>query len=270
MELPPLIDTHCHLESFVRRGELEPVLACARGAGLAGVITVGTSPKDWELYAGLAAAAPGWVHHTEGLHPCDVEAGWEEVLRLLERRLERPAAGPRPVALGECGLDRFHLPKDPEAAEVVFSRQREAFRVQLALAARTGLPVVVHSRGAFAECVAEVDASGVPWARVVFHCFTEGKAELAALRARGGRASYTGILTYRTAGALREALAEAGVDGAMVETDAPYLAPVPHRGAVNEPAYVVHTAREAAGVLGIPVEAFAEASTRAARAFYGI
>jgi TatD DNase family protein len=265
-----LIDTHTHLESFARRGELPAILARACAAGVEAMITIGTSPDDWELYRGLARehAADGFVRYTVGLHPCSVEGDWEKAVAQIEAFW---SGTPRPVALGECGLDRFHLPKEPAEAEKIFAWQRAAFTAQLAIARRLGCPVVVHSRGAFAECVAQIDASGVDWARVVFHCFTEGAAEMAELTRRGGVGSFTGILTYKTAENIRAAAKAQGLARFMLETDAPYLAPLPHRGKPNEPAYVRHTAEFAASkVFDVGYETLVQISADNARRFFAL
>ena len=177
----------------------------------------------------------------------------------------------RPVALGEIGLDRFHLPKESAEAEVVFARQRAAFGEGLALAKRLGCPMVIHSRGAFAECVAMIDASGVDWKKIVFHCFAEGDAEVKVLNERGGLASFTGILTYKNAPNVRAAAKAQGLARLMIETDAPYLTPMPHRGKPNEPAFVRHTAEYCARVVfGVTDEAFAAVTTANARRFFGL
>ena len=130
--------------------------------------------------------------------------------------------------------------------------------------------VVVHSRGAFDECVALIDESGIPWNRIVFHCFAEGPAEMTVLSERGGLGSFTGILTYKNAQSVRDAATIQGLERFMVETDAPYLTPVPHRGKPNEPAYVRHTAEFAAELFGVRYEELAAISTRNARHFYGL
>ncbi len=284
-----LIDTHTHLESFARKDELGPTLQRAREAGVDGMITIGTSPDDWALYRDIADTYRGYVHFTVGLHPCSVDAGWESAVRLIEgfwlRSDERGraasdarsggsltlAATPIPVALGECGLDRFHLPKDPTKADEIFAWQRAAFDAQLAIAKKLGCPVVVHSRGAFRECVDQIDASGVEWSRVVFHCFTEGEAEMAELARRGGFGSFTGILTYKSAENVRAAAKAQGLARFMVETDAPYLTPMPHRGKPNEPAFIRHTAEYAAkAVFGVAYEELAAVSTANAKRFFGL
>ncbi|MBI2813189.1 MAG: TatD family hydrolase [Opitutae bacterium] len=262
-----LIDTHTHLDSFARRGELSAILSRAKAAGLEAMVTIGTDTDDWTLYRDLARDHPGLVHYTVGLHPCSVGADWAGQVEQLE---DFWRGATKPVAQGETGLDRFHLPKDAAEAEKIFAWQKAAFAEQLGLAKKLGCPVVVHSRGAFAECVEMIDAAGVDWRRVVFHCFAEGPAEMAELTKRGGCGSFTGIITYKTAEAIRAAALAQGLDRLMIETDAPYLTPLPHRGKPNEPAYLRHTAEFCAGVFGVSYEQLAEATTRNARKFFGI
>lgn len=263
-----LIDTHTHLDSFARRGELPAILQRAGDAGVAAMVTIGTDTDDWALYRELAREHGGKVHYTVGLHPCNVGAEWAERVAHIE---EYWRGGVKPVALGETGLDRFHLPKDnPAEAEKVFAWQKQAFAAQLSLAGRLGCPVVVHSRGAFAECVQMIDAAGVDWSKVVFHCFTEGAAEMAELMKRGGFGSFTGVITYKNAEAVRAAALAQGVDRLMIETDAPYLTPMPHRGKPNEPAYLRHTAEFCAELFGVDREKLAAVTAANARRFYGL
>jgi TatD DNase family protein len=280
-----LIDTHTHLESFALAGGLDGALTRARSAGLDALITVGTASDDWTRYRDIAAVQPGFVYYTAGLHPCSVEGNWADEVALLSSYFEAgtdlravreyspdgpPGGQVLPVALGECGLDRFHLPKEPAAAELLFAQQRAAFAAQLALAKSLNCPVVIHSRGAFADCLAMIEASGVDWSRVVFHCFAEGPNEMAQLLERGGRGSFTGIITYKSAENVRQAAKLQGLDRLMIETDAPYLTPVPHRGKPNEPAFVRHTAEFCAALFGVGYDELAETTTRNARAFYGL
>jgi len=272
-----LIDTHTHLDSFARRGELPAVITRAQAAGLEAMIAVGTEPEDWEIYRDVVREHPGVVFYTVGLHPCSVGERWEPVVDRMKEFLEGgpgvsiAGSGPsRPVAVGEIGLDRFHLPKDPGAAAAVFARQRAAFAAGLEIARQAGLPVVIHSRGAFRECVEMIDASGFDWSRVVFHCFSEGPAEMGALTRRGGRGSFTGIITYKNADDVRAAARAQGLEGLMIETDAPYLAPMPHRGKPNEPAFVRHTAEYCAGLFDVGFEELAGVTTGNAREFYGL
>lgn len=262
-----LIDSHTHLVSFTRRGTAEEAIARAIEAGVGRMVTIGTESGDWSVNRDLAAAHPGVVDYTVGLHPTSVEEGFESDLESM------PAAmvwTPGPVGLGEMGLDRFHLPKAPDEAARVYARQKAAFAAQLKIALGSPLPLVIHSRGAVDDCVEMIDASGVDWARVVFHCFSDGPELLAPILARGGRASFTGIVTYKNAENVREAMKSQPLDRLMLETDAPYLAPVPKRGKPNEPAYVRHTAAFAAEVLGLSLEELARITTANARAFYNL
>ncbi len=263
-----LIDTHTHLESFARAGQLAETLARAQAAGVEKLITIGTAPDDWGLYRELAAAHPAQVQFAVGLHPCSVAEDWAGAVAQLEGFWD--SAHPvRPVALGETGLDRFHLPKDPVAAARLMDWQKAAFAAQLEIVRRLGCPLVVHSRGAFRECVELIDGSGVDWSRVVFHCFSEGAAEMAELNRRGGVGSFTGVLTYKSADNLRAAARAQGLGRFMLETDAPYLTPVPHRGKPNEPAFVRHTAEYAAVLFGVGYEELAAISTANAQRFFG-
>jgi TatD DNase family protein len=265
-----LIDTHTHLESFAHKGALADALTRAREAGLEAMITIGTSPDDWELYRKIARENAGFVRYSVGVHPCSVDELWPDAVAQIEGFWSQ-FSEPPPVALGECGLDRFHLPKDDAAqAEKIFRWQRAAFAAQLLIAAKLKCPLVVHSRGAFRECVEMIDASGVDWTKVVFHCFTEGEVEMAELTRRGGYGSFTGILTYKTAENIRAAAKAQGLSRFMLETDAPYLTPMPHRGKPNEPAYLKHTAEFAAQLFGVSYEELAKVSTENARRFFGI
>ena len=263
-----LVDTHTHLDSAARSGRLSGLLDRAKAAGVGQMIAIGTAPDDWELNRTLAREHPESIRYAVGLHPCSVDGAWEAAVAGLAAFWAGAGAG-APVALGECGLDRFHLPKEPGEAARTFGLQRAAFEAQLALARRLGCAVVIHSRSAFRECVEAIDRSGVDWRRVVFHCFSEGEREILEIAGRGGRGSFTGILTYRSAEAVRAAAKAQGLDRLMVETDAPYLSPAPHRGKPNEPAYLRLTAECAAGLFGIGLDELAAATTATARAFFG-
>lgn len=267
-----LIDTHTHLESFVRNGGLVGALARAKVADLEAMITIGTSPDDWSLYRDLTREHRGFIHYSVGLHPCAVEETWAEVIAQVESYwVDGSESSPAPVALGEIGLDRFHLPKDDLVrAEQILGWQRAAFTEGLAIAKRLSLPVVIHSRGAFSECVELIDASGVDWTKVVFHCFVETERDIAELSRRGGYGSFTGVLTYKNAETVRGAARAQGLARFMVETDAPYLTPMPHRGKPNEPAYVRHIADYAAELFGVSYAQLAATSTETAKRFFGL
>ncbi len=262
-----IVDTHTHLESFHKKGLLSNSLDAALNAGVARMITVGTDEKDWEVYARMAESRPGIIDYTVGIHPTSVDDNWESLAGGIRPYFERPHP---PVALGEIGLDRFHLPKDPKEAEKKLQCQKDAFREQLEIAKSLAATVVIHSRGAFAECVEEIDRSGVDWSRVVFHCFSEGPGEMQQLLDRGGYGSFTGIITFKNAEPIRDAARLQGIDRLMIETDAPYLSPVPHRGKPNEMAYLRHTADFCQEMFGEDAESFARKTTENAYRVYGL
>jgi TatD DNase family protein len=265
--MPPLIDSHCHLAGFAREGLLPGVLDRANEQEIVQMIAIGTEPSDWRMNRDIAAEYTGRIFYTAGLHPCDIDEEWESALTQLGPLFIPPNP---PVALGEMGLDHFHLPKDPVEAGKAILRQEEAFSRQLELALQLDCPVVIHSRDCFGDTVRVIDESGVDWEKIVFHCFTYGPEEMRVLLDRGGRASFTGIATYKNAGKIREAARLQGVEKLMVETDAPYLTPEPVRKEKNEPAKVYHTAELLARELQMPLETFAARTTANARAFFNL
>ena len=261
------IDSHCHLNGFLDKGELTSVLSRAAEAKVSRLITVGTSPKDWVTYRELSAAHPRKINYTVGLHPCYVTSEWEDDVRNISTFFIPPNA---PVALGEIGLDYFHLPKDPVEAGELMIHQEEAFRQQLMLAEELACPVIIHSRNAFDDTLRMIDESNVDWARVVFHCYSYGVAEIRTINERGGRGSFTGIVTYKNAGAIRDALRAQGIDRLMLETDCPYLTPEPHRGKSNEPAYLANIGARCAQALAISAEELAQITTENTVQFFNL
>jgi len=262
-----LIDSHCHLESFYRKGCLEEVLQYAKEAGVGQMITIGTSKRDWDLYRLLTTRYKEQVAYTAGLHPTDIDENWEEQLDLLASFFKDE---PVPLGIGEVGLDHFHLPKSESEAEEVKSRQVVVFKLQLKLASQLNCPVVVHSRNSFQECVDVIDESGIDWSKIVFHCFADGPDEIQLLNERGGRGSFTGIITYKNAEKVRNAALAQGLDTLMVETDAPYLAPMPMRGKRNEPAFVQYTADFCADLFQVDREALASQTTANVSEFFNL
>ena len=262
-----LIDTHCHLDRAYRKGDLDALLKRAAEVGVTRVIAVGTEPDDWSVNRRIAEEHPGQVYYSVGMHPCYVKEDWEAALEGLAPCFD---ARPAPCAIGEIGLDYFHLPKKEQEANDIISRQQQAFARQLAFARSNTLPIIIHSRNAFEDTCRMIDESGLDWSRFVYHCFAEGPEQIRHLIARGARASFTGIVTYKNAPATREALIAQGIDRLMVETDAPYLAPEPHRGKPNEPAWVRHVAERCASELGISIEALIQHTTQNAETFFGL
>lgn len=250
-----LVDSHAHLDGYADRDE---VVGRAREAGLSHVVVIG----QWRADGGMAGARDAvalartdrsFFSATAGIHPHDaaqaVEADFAELRRLC--------AGPDVVAVGECGLD-FHYDRSPRPA------QREVFVRQIRLARELGKPLVVHTREADVE-TAEILARELGPDGGVIHCFTSDWTAAQRYLALGMDLSFSGVVTFRNAGALREAACKAPLDRMLVETDCPFLAPVPHRGKRNEPAYVALTAAELARMRGVPFEELAAATTANAR-----
>ena len=228
-----LIDSHCHLEML---DDADAAVEQARAAGVEQVVSIGIDLPSSRQAVAFAGRLPG-VYATVGLHPHEADRLDDTLLG----ELERLAADPRVVAVGECGLD-FYRDLAPRDA------QRRAFRAQIELARRAGLPLVVHVREAGDEAMAQLaaEADGLT---VVMHCFSL-PLYVEECNARGYYASFAGNLTFKNAGALRDAAARVREDRLMVETDAPFLSPVPERGKTNTPAWVVHTAAALAAVRG--------------------
>src|SRR5262245_7892828 len=214
------------------------------------MITVGCDRATSLEALALAARFPD-VHATIGLHPHEAKYGVDTIRDLFDR-----GDGPRPVAVGECGLD-FHYDHSPR------DDQRAAFGEQIRLAHRLDLPLVIHTREAWDETFAILDAEGVP-ARTVFHCFTGGPNEARRCLDRGAFLSFSGIVTFPGAQDVRDAAALVPLERTLVETDSPYLAPVPNRGKRNRPAWVPLVGACIAEVHGAAVEEVRDATSAAA------
>ncbi len=250
-----LIDSHCHLDRFDPE-EVSGVLQRARAAGLCGIVTIGTRLSEAPRQLALTSLSqPGLsIWCTIGTHP-------DHVLEESAPSLTHLAAQTRSgcvIGVGETGLDYLHGPPEHRAA------QQASFRTHIRAARLADVPVVIHARDADADVIAilqdEHDQGG-PFA-FLLHCFSSG-AELAARAlALGGSISFSGILTFPKSQALREIAREVPPLRLLVETDAPYLAPVPRRGRRNEPAFVIHTAAVLAELLEMPVTALHELTSR--------
>ena len=246
------IDSHCHLAE----ADAADVVAEAATAGVGTMITVGCDRATSLEALALAARFPA-VHATVGLHPHEARHGVETIAALFDG-----ADGVRPVAVGECGLD-FHYDHSPRAD------QRAAFAQQIAVAHRLGLPLVIHTREAWDDTFAILDAEGIPQ-RTVFHCFTGGPDEATRCLDRGAYVSFSGIVTFPGAQDVRDAAARVPLARTLVETDSPYLAPVPNRGKRNRPAWVPLVGACLAEIHGVAVDEVRDATAAAASAAFGL
>lgn len=252
-----LIDTHCHLDFPDFAEDLAAYVARAEAAGVSRMVTISTRVSRFATYAGIAERfASVWC--TVGTHP----HGAHEELDVTANQLAQLAEHPRCVAIGEAGLD-YHYDKSPRDA------QAQGLRTHIAAARMTRLPLVIHARQADEDMIAilreETEKGAFP---AILHCFTAGP-ELARVGVELGLyVSFSGILTFKTSEDLRRIARDVPIDRLLVETDAPYLAPVPFRGKRNEPSYVVETAKTLADVKGVSFDEISRVTTENARRCY--
>ena len=242
-----LVDSHCHLDFPDFAPEREEVIARARRAGVGTMLTICTKVTEFERVRGIAEAHPD-IWCSVGIHPH--EAAHQPATQTAT--LIELARHEKVVGIGETGLD-FHYDHSPR------DRQEEVFRAHAAAARATGLPLIVHTRNAD-ERTGEMleQAAGEGPLTGVIHCFSSGRQLAEKAIDLGFHISLSGIVTFKKAEELRAIAADLPLDRILVETDAPYLAPIPYRGKRNEPAYVVHTAAIVAELKGIPAAELAE------------
>ena len=250
-----LIDSHAHLADERILPDVDGVVERARAAGLAGIVSIATDAEDARTNLGLAERFDD-VWCTAGIHPHAASTASDEAFAVVRELVARPKV----VALGETGLD-YHYDFSPRDV------QREAFARHLELARETGLPVIVHAREADDDLRALLREAGRGTVGVL-HSFSSGRALLEEALAMGWYASFSGMITFKKFDGL-DFVRMVPADRIMVETDTPYLAPVPNRGRTNEPAFVVHTARRAAEIRGEDPEEFARLTLENTRRFYG-
>ncbi len=258
-----LIDAHCHLEQATYGDELEQVIARAHAAGLVGFIAVGAS--------GVASGADEALRLSErypdifaavGIHPHEAQQAFDDPQSM--DHIEQCLAHPKAVAVGEVGLD-YYYHKSPGPAQMA------VFKRFLAMAKKHDKPVMLHIREAHDDCFAALDEVGLPSTQAgVVHCFTAGPAEAQKYLDRGMYLSIPGVVTFKNAGSLRDAVRYIPLDRMLVETDSPFLAPVPYRGKRNEPAYVVKTAEAIAVLRGCCYEEVAAATTANSQRLFGL
>ena len=251
-----MIDTHAHVHDAAFDGDRAEMLARARAAGVSLIVTVGCDVDDSRR--ALECARAHGLRASVGIHPHEAKDAPEDIAGALSPLLDDPCA----VALGETGLDYFYGRSPRED-------QQRVLRAQIRIARDRNLPVIFHHRDAYDDFLAALRDEFVPGMRGVVHCFTGTTEQARAYRGEFGLfLGIGGVLTFKSAAGVREALQAVGAEGILLETDCPYLAPVPHRGKRNEPAFVGATAAKAAELLGISLEALVDQTSRNATAFF--
>jgi TatD DNase family protein len=241
-----LVDSHCHID-FAEPEARAGLIARARQAGVRTLLTIGTEAKDLAEIVEIADSDPD-IWATVGIHPHETEATPDDVIDTLRDM----AALPKVIGIGETGLD-YHYDHSPR------ERQRQMFRAQCGIARDAGLPVIVHTRNADADTAAILIDEGM--SHGVIHCFSSGRELAERALALGFHISISGIVTFRNADELRAIVRDVPLDRLLIETDAPFLAPVPLRGKTNEPAFIIHTAAKVSELKGLSVEELGRATS---------
>jgi len=242
------VDSHCHLDFPEFAGELPALLDAMAAAKVTHALCIAVNLPDWPAVHALALAHVN-LYATVGVHP-----DYEDTPEPTVDDLADFAARPKIVAIGETGLDYYRLTGDLEW-------QRERFRTHIRAARRTGKPLVIHTRSAGDDTLAIMREEGAGEAGGVMHCFTETWEVARAALDLGFHISFSGIVTFKNALALKDVARRVPLDRMLIETDSPYLAPVPFRGKRNQPAFVPHVAREIASLTGLPIETIARGTS---------
>ncbi len=253
-----LIDTHCHL-FMLQHDPLEKILERAKVAGITKMISVATDPSNWETNQKIVEEIPE-AFYTLGIHPHEAEkhpdgpAAMEKALATASKKC---------VGIGETGLDYYYEHSPPAS-------QQACFRRHLEIAKSANLPVVIHCRDAFDELYQIIDDVKLGAAGGVMHCFTGNREQAKGALARGLKISFSGIISFKNAESLREAAKQIPLSEMLLETDCPFLAPIPYRGKPNEPSYLPMTALALASTLNLEVEKVNEATSKNASQLFKI
>jgi len=247
-----VIDSHCHLDNPQFDPDREAVIARALAAGVERMVVIGTGEGPPDLKAGIRLAdRHESIYATVGVHPHDASTATRETYRELRELLKHPKV----IAMGEIGLD-YHYDHSPRDV------QRDIFLKQMLIAGEARKPIVIHTREAWEDTIALLEVYWRPYGLGgIMHCFSGGPPQAALCLDLGFHLSFGGIITFPKASEVQEAARQTPADRILVETDAPYLAPVPHRGKRNEPAFIAQTARKLAELRGVTPEEIARTTT---------
>jgi TatD DNase family protein len=255
-----LFDSHCHLDPGTWGDELDQVIARARDAGVQEMTTIGSDDGlDYARAAVALAERESQIYATVGIHPHNAKECSDAVFEAIEEMAHKECV----VGVGESGLD-YHYDFSPREV------QQAVFRRFVGLARTTGKALVIHCRSAFDDCIRILEEEGARELTVIIHCFTGRTLDAERLLEMGCDISIPGIVTFKNAGDIPHVAATVPVDRLLIETDCPYLAPVPKRGKKNEPAFLAYTAETVAELRGISLPELAAATTHNARRDYGL
>ncbi|MBN2104433.1 TatD family hydrolase [bacterium] len=251
------IDTHVHLDQDLFNEDLDEVIKRARNAGVSRMITVGTDLKSSRDSVTIADRFPE-VWAAVGVHPHEAARTCGSDLSEVEKLISHPKV----VAIGEIGLDYYYHYSPPDVQQFLFSQQ-------LKIARRFDLPIIIHVREAMEDAIKVIDSSGsAPWSGV-FHCFSGTSEEVPKVLERGFHLSFTGVVTFKNY-KNTDAVRAVPINRLLLETDAPYMTPVPHRGKRNEPSYILYTAHMIADILGVSFETLMVSSYKNALTLFGL
>lgn len=244
------IDSHCHLDDEEFQEDLSSIIQRAKDMQVARLLTISTTLSALSSVAKISASSP-WIYHSVGVHPNEVTKDGIPTVEKLITHCQNPKA----VGLGETGLDYYYENSDR-------NQQQESFRNHIRASLTTGLPLIIHSRDAEADILSILQEFSLRENPGVIHCFTGTKSFATSALKIGFYISVSGIITFKNAENLRDIIKEVPLDRLLIETDAPYLAPVPYRGKRNEPSFVVHTAEAIAHLKGIPTQQLGNITTQ--------
>lgn len=248
-----IVDSHCHLNILPedKVGDVEAVIARAKELGVGRILCVAINPEQWQDVLALAEAHDE-VFAAIGVHPCE-----EPDVVVTDEQLLAVASHPKVIGIGEVGLDYYHF----NPAEMDMDWQHARFRQHIRIAKQLGKPLIIHTRNSTPDCLQLLEDEGAADVGGIMHCFVEDLATAERAMAIGFYISFSGIVTFKTALELKEVAKAVSLERLLVETDAPYLAPVPYRGKINQPGYTRYVVEEIARLRDLPLETVAEATT---------
>ena len=256
-----IVDSHCHLNILPedKVGSIDEVIAHAHELGVDKILCVAINPQQWQEVLDLADKYEG-VYASIGVHPCE-----DKSVTVTNEQLIEAASHPRVLAIGEVGLDYFHFEDEED-----MSWQHARFKQHIAVAKQLNKPLIIHTRNSTPDCLSILEAEGADAVGGIMHCFVEDMATAQRAMDIGFYISFSGIVTFKNATDLKEVAKQMPLNRVLVETDSPYLAPVPYRGKTNQPGYTKYVVQEIADLKAKPFEEVAQATTDNFNRLFGL